>query len=50
MSQPLIDRPLRGIIAMLLAVAFFSAMDAGMKALTAYHSPMQITALRGALA
>ncbi len=44
------DRPTRGIIAMLLAVAFFAAMDAGMKALTQYHSPMQIACLRGALA
>lgn len=44
------DRQLRGIIAMILAVAFFSAMDAAMKALTPHHSPMQIAALRGAFA
>lgn len=50
MSYLLNDRPTRGIIAMLLAVAFFAAMDAGMKALTQYHSPMQIACLRGALA
>ncbi|GGW49374.1 membrane protein [Alishewanella tabrizica] len=35
---------------MVLAVAFFAAMDAGMKALTPHHSPMQIACLRGAFA
>lgn len=49
-SQPVFDRPLRGIVAMLLAVAFFSAMDAAMKALTPHHGPMQIACLRGAFA
>lgn len=50
MSHAPIDRPVRGIIAMLLAVAMFAIMDAAMKSLTAHYSPMQITCLRGALA
>ena len=44
------DRPLFGILAMLLAVLMFSGMDASMKALTAHYSPMQITCLRAACA
>lgn len=53
MSVPVIaslDKPLRGILCMLLAVALFSAMDAAMKSLTPYYSAMQIACLRGALA
>lgn len=50
MSVALSDRPLRGVLAMLLAVAMFSIMDAAMKSLTAYYSPMQIACLRGAFA
>ncbi|MBN6150442.1 DMT family transporter [Xanthomonas sp. AmX2] len=33
---------------MLLAVAFFSLMDAGMKLLSAHYPPLQVTMLRGA--
>ncbi|MBU2180497.1 MAG: DMT family transporter, partial [Gammaproteobacteria bacterium] len=44
------DKPLFGILAMLLAVFMFSGMDASMKALTAHYSPMQITCLRAACA
>lgn len=44
------DQPLRGIIAMIIAVAMFSGMDAAMKALTPYYSPMQIACLRGLFA
>lgn len=50
MSVSVSDRPLRGVVAMLLAVAMFSIMDAAMKSLTAYYSPMQIACLRGAFA
>ena len=52
MSVPVaaVDKPLRGILCMLLAVALFSAMDAAMKSLTPYYSAMQIACLRGALA
>ncbi len=38
---------LRSIAAMLLAVGFFSLMDAVMKALGASYPPMQVAALRG---
>ncbi|MDX3774122.1 DMT family transporter [Chromatiaceae bacterium AAb-1] len=44
------DKPAKGIIAMIIAVAMFSAMDAAMKALTPYYSAMQITCLRGLFA
>lgn len=53
MSLPLIsavDKPLRGIVCMLLAVALFAAMDAAMKSLTPHYSAMQIACLRAALA
>lgn len=50
MSIPSTDKPLRGILCMLLAVALFAAMDAAMKSLTPYYSAMQIACLRGALA
>jgi drug/metabolite transporter (DMT)-like permease len=39
---------LRGISAMLIAVAAFAGMDAILKVLTGYYPPMQIGALRGA--
>jgi drug/metabolite transporter (DMT)-like permease len=38
---------LRGVIAMLSAVALFSLMDAGLKLLTPHYPPMQVAALRG---
>ena len=38
---------LRSIVAMLLAVGFFSLMDAVMKALGASYPPMQVAAMRG---
>ena len=38
---------LRSILAMLLAVAFFSLMDAVMKTLGANYPPMQVAAMRG---
>jgi len=44
------DKPLYGILAMLLAVFMFSGMDGGMKALTAHYSPLQISCLRAACA
>ncbi len=37
---------LRGIIAMLLAVALFSVMDAQLKLLAAHYGPMQVSFLR----
>lgn len=40
-------RPSFPVFAMLLAVAAFAAMDACLKALTAYYPPLQIAALRG---
>jgi drug/metabolite transporter (DMT)-like permease len=40
-------RNLRGIAAMLLAVGLFSLMDAGLKALSAQHPPLQVAAIRG---
>ena len=39
----------RSITAMLLAVAFFSAMDTLIKLLSAHYPPLQIAAMRGAL-
>jgi drug/metabolite transporter (DMT)-like permease len=39
---------LRGIAAMLVAVAAFAAMDAVLKVLTLHYPPMQVGALRGA--
>src|SRR5215471_9276310 len=39
---------LRGIAAMLVAVAAFAAMDATLKVLAGRYPPMQVTALRGA--
>ncbi len=44
------DKPLHGILCMVLAVALFAAMDAAMKSLTPHYSAMQIACLRGALA
>ena len=38
---------LRGIVAMLLAVGFFSLMDGGLKQLAGHYPPMQVAALRG---
>ena len=39
---------LRGILAMLLAVALFSVMDAQLKLLAGHYGPMQVAFLRGA--
>ena len=39
---------MRGILAMLLAVALFSVMDAQLKLLAAHYGPMQVAFLRGA--
>ena len=44
------DHPVKGILAMVLAVLAFSAMDASMKMLTSHYSPMQITFFRAACA
>ncbi len=41
---------LRSIVNMLLAVMFFSLMDAVLKTLSAHYPPLQIAALRGATA
>ena len=38
---------LRGIVAMLLACAFFACMDAMLKTLAGHYPPLQVTALRG---
>ncbi len=38
---------MRGIVAMLAAMAMFSCMDALLKALAGFYSPLQVTALRG---
>jgi len=38
---------LRGIVAMLLAVGFFSLMDGGLKQLAGHYPPIQVAALRG---
>lgn len=43
-------RRLKGILAMLVAVAMFSCMDAAMKSLAGHYSAMQIACLRGLLA
>jgi drug/metabolite transporter (DMT)-like permease len=40
------NRNLPGIVAMVVAAALFTVMDAGMKLLAQYYSPMQVTALR----
>jgi len=39
---------LRAVLTMLAAVAVFSAMDAGLKRLSAHYPPLQVAALRGA--
>lgn len=39
---------MHAVIAMLVAVALFSLMDAGLKQLTTHYPPFQIAALRGA--
>jgi drug/metabolite transporter (DMT)-like permease len=39
---------LRGILAMLVAVALFAVMDAQLKLLAAHYGPMQVSFLRGA--
>lgn len=39
---------MRGILAMLLAVALFSVMDAQLKLLAAHYPPLQVSFLRGA--
>jgi len=44
------DHPIKGILAMLLAVLMFSGMDAAMKTLTEHYSAMQITFFRAACA
>jgi drug/metabolite transporter (DMT)-like permease len=38
---------LRGILFMLVAIALFALMDAGLKLLTAHYAPLQVAALRG---
>lgn len=40
------NKNLPGIIAMVVAAALFTVMDAGMKLLAQHYSPMQVTALR----
>lgn len=47
MSTMHTSRPLRGILAMLIAVAMFSMMDVAMKHLVEAYPPMQVTFLRG---
>jgi drug/metabolite transporter (DMT)-like permease len=42
------DRPVRGILLMLAAVALFSFMDAVLKVLAVRYPALQVTALRGA--
>jgi drug/metabolite transporter (DMT)-like permease len=42
------DRPVRGILLMLAAVALFSFMDAVLKVLATRYPALQVTALRGA--
>ncbi|MEO5596588.1 MAG: DMT family transporter [Lysobacteraceae bacterium] len=39
--------PRRAIVAMLIAVALFGLMDAGLKLLSPHYAPLQIAALRG---
>lgn len=41
-------RQSRAVVAMLLAVALFSLMDAGLKGLAGHYPPFQVAALRGA--
>ncbi len=41
---------MRGILAMLFAVALFSVMDAQLKLLAGHYGPMQVSFLRGATA
>jgi len=45
---PVASRQMRASITMLLAVAFFALMDAGLKELAGSYPPMQVAALRGA--
>jgi drug/metabolite transporter (DMT)-like permease len=40
------NKNLPGIVAMVMAAALFTVMDAGMKLLSQYYPPMQVTALR----
>jgi drug/metabolite transporter (DMT)-like permease len=40
-------RPVRAILTMLVAVAVFALMDAGLKTLSAHYAPFQVAALRG---
>jgi drug/metabolite transporter (DMT)-like permease len=40
------NRNLPGIVAMVVAAALFTVMDAGMKLLAQHYAPMQVTALR----
>ena len=42
------SRQSRAVLAMLLAVALFSLMDAGLKGLAGHYPPFQVAALRGA--
>jgi len=44
------DDPLRAATAMLVAVALFALMDAGLKLLSPHYPPLQLAALRGASA
>lgn len=49
-TQPHLDthaRNLKGIWAMIAAVAFFAFMDTAMKLLAAHYPPMQVAAMRG---
>lgn len=46
--MPVDHRPARAAAMMLIAVALFSLMDAGLKALSAHYPPFQVAALRGA--
>ncbi len=41
------DSPLRGMLAMLVAVAAFALMDSGLKWLSPHYPPLQLAALRG---
>ena len=45
--MPSPSQNLRGMLSMLLAVASFALMDAALKILTPFYSPMQVAALRG---
>ncbi len=46
-NQPVGNQNLRGIVAMLCAVACFAVMDACLKILSAHYPPIQVAALRG---